>query len=150
MLIDQCFHLQQYDTKKCELLVTSSKRSSRCEDCDRYRCTLRAMASRKRKQDSTQRTELPSHINIRYLTDKETTERIKRQKCELKRTCEMKDRVVKKLKEMNEEVGVYVQKGLDEDLHTIITDGSVASPQNDSFKQIFWEQQLKAAQLALS
>ena len=31
----------------------------------------------------------------------------------------MKDRVVKKLKEMNEEVGVYVQEGLDKDLHTI-------------------------------
>lgn len=108
------------------------------------------MASQKRKHDSTQRTELSSHINIRYLSDKEKTERIKRQKCELKRTCSMKNRVVKKLKEMNEEVGVYVQEDLDEDLHTIITDGSVASPQNDSFKQIFWEQQLKAAQLALS
>ena len=35
-------------------------------------------------------------------------------------------------------------------LHIIITDRSVASPQNDSFKQIFWEQQLKAVQLALS
>ena len=78
---------------QCELLLSVDESADHCHQCTRYRSTLRAIESRKRKQDITHRTELSSHVNLRYLSSAEKDERIKKQRHELRK---MKLQVMRK------------------------------------------------------
>jgi len=90
---------------QCELLLSSDESASRCYQCARYRNTLRAIASRKRNQDSTHRTDLSSHTNFRYFTDGEKNERMRKQHCELRKTKLQRDRLNEKLEKLTQSQG---------------------------------------------
>lgn len=58
---------------QCHLII---KNGPRCTICIRYRKALRSMLSRHRKQEiSTNRTDISSHVNFRFLTTPEKSKR---------------------------------------------------------------------------
>lgn len=132
---------------RCELLLSSAESSDRCDECTRYRSTLRAIASRKGNQDNTHWTDLSSHVNFRYLMDDEKKERMKKQHSQLRKMKLQLDRLKEKLEKLTENNGVNVDQGLHDDLCSIIHDkqGNISKLPEDSFKRVFWEQQSRAA-----
>ncbi len=129
----------------CEMLVNAI--ASRCENCNSYRNYLRTLSYRRLKKSSkTPVIELNSHVNDRFLNTPEKQVKMSKLRKEKKKLNAM----TKKLDMLLKKQGEKVDKGLHDDLLTIMKeknfeiDKSFAS---DSFRRIFWEQQFKAASL---
>ena len=129
------------------MLLPSNEPSARCHQCAKYRNTLRAIASRKRSQNTLHSSDLTSHMNYRYLTDSEKIERMKKQRSELRRTKLQRDQLIEKLERFTQSQGASVDTGLHNDLCRIINNeqGAISKLPEDSFKRLFWEQQSEAA-----
>ena len=129
------------------MVLSSKEPSVRCHPCAKYRNTLRAIASRKRRQIPINRGDLTSHINYRYLTESEKIDRMKKQRSEVRKTKLQRDRLIEKLERLTQSQGASVDICLHNDLCRIINDeqSAVSKLPEDSFQRLFWEQQSLAA-----
>ena len=134
----------------CIVLLPSTE-SSRCEQCQAFRCVLRAQLSRHMKTDNSGRTVPSSHVRYSCLDKAELTSRLRLTKSLQKDM----SRRVKQLKAKLEAAKAAIERGshtVDDETHSDLVkiveqQSSVVSKQfpPDSFAYIFWQQQLKAA-----
>lgn len=133
----------------CELLVEGSK----CASCVSYRDSLRSMYHRWLKQKSlspSKRQSTRNRTNLRWLSTPEKSKRYSQLRTRL-------DAKEKKIKRLKEKIGVMMEKDhitLDPTLHSdfkaIMSEMSKRVHEEcveDSFKRLFWDQQLKAANM---
>ena len=130
---------------ECSLLLSQDARP-RCELCTAHRQSLNILAKRLHDRGGTF-TDPLSHANYRYLSTQEKDERLRR----LHRLCRLKEkrisRLKKKLASSIEQRGIDVSYHCD-DFYTILKEESHAILEkhpNESFQNIFWQQQLEAA-----
>ena len=165
MLTSLCFIVGQFVVAKGESRVSASPTIrhfncavlcgptvERCDECSRYRKTLRALCSKENHQD-TPRSHPSSRVNYRFLSNDELKER-------LHEVHTLQRNTAKKLQWLQVKIAASVEKevvDLDEtsyaDIKGIMEQCSEAvtskhSP--DSFQRVFWEQQLHAATLSCS
>ncbi len=131
-------------TTACEMLVQGLK----CEACQTYRHTLRALHSQWKQQaelDVEKHASVSSHTNYRYLRTPQRTKRMSNLRTEVKTKRNEIERLKSKLKESTEKRGICVEKQLDNDLETIMHEQTNEINQQyaqDSFHRLFWDQQL--------
>ena len=139
----QCDSLRH---SNCSILICEGH-VTRCKNCSAMRSNLRIKANRFEARDS-ERNSLPSsHTNFRYLNTPEKIQRLKNLQRE-KRCCQKKlDYLNRKLANILDRQGEYVDEQMSSDLVQIVEDKENLAhkfpPQ--SFGQLFWEQQRKAA-----
>ncbi len=132
----------------CEILAAAT--DGRCGQCKKYRATLRAMYHRQQHpQSSTEdRTEVASRVNDRYLSTPEKAQKLKNYKAEMKSAKQEVAKMQKILDVSLATKGMELDTGMHNDLVTIMQEQSSevgkAFP-NNSFRQLFWQQQLEAA-----
>ena len=131
--------------KACQILTADTK----CWQCVRYRDSLRKSFHRWKKRINTspsRKTATTSHTNLRFLNTPERQQRYRN----LKVRSDTAERKVKQIMEkLMEKDGVQLEEGMHRDLQTIMTDmtSNVRDEHSeDSFKRLFWEQQLNAMQ----
>lgn len=136
---------------KCELLCTTS--SERCAGCTSYRDTLRATSSKQAKQSTASRSHPSSSTNYRFLSKDELKDRLSATHTLQRSTHKKLERLKEKIVESLEKNGVDVDEETHDDLLKVMEkcteEGLVKHPQ-DSFQQIFWQQQLQCARLTNS
>lgn len=135
---------------KCLWKLPESSSGSRCQYCKQYRSVLRSGLNRLLKQDQqrTQSCDPSSHTNYRYLSTPEKIERMKN----LHEVVRSKERLIqtlrKKIDHVIQEEGIEVDEAMHNDLVTIMKKhGQSDDNLSDNFKDIFWQQQLRAASL---
>ena len=135
----------------CPILLSSSLTRKRCSSCNLHRHTLCSLASRiENSEHNVDRSDPCSHVNYRFLSTPEKTERLQRMHSELRRTELQKNRLKLKLNEAVEKDGVVVDPVIHADLQNIMSiheKNIVETYPEDSFQHIFWMQQQKAAKL---
>ena len=135
---------------KCELLCTTS--SERCAGCTSYRNTLRATSSKHAKKTASH-SYPSSSANYRFLSKDELKDRLRATHTLQRNTHKKLERLRAKIVESVEKSGVDVDEETHDDLLNIVEkyteEGLIKHPQ-DSFKQIFWQQQLQCARLSNS
>ena len=132
----------------CEVLIDESMTPARCSACKKHRKLLLTMALRNQKDE---RAHPSSHTNYTYLSTPEKYERLHRLHTQCKISRLHIARLQKKLQELIEERGVYLDDSLDRDLKQILVDTTEEVHQcyqPQSFQHIFWEQQRKACSLS--
>jgi hypothetical protein len=129
----------------CEMLVTGVK----CSMCISYRNSIRSIYHRwmKQRRSPSHRQSTKSRTNIRWLTTPEKLNRYSR----LRSRLDVKHKEVKRLRE---KIDVLTERNhvlLDSTLHTDfksmmceLTEKVQQENSENSFKRLFWEQQLKA------
>ena len=136
-------------TSKCELLVNTAK----CASCMQYRGVLRALYSRQCKttiKATQERTKVSSHTNYRYLNAEEKNERISNLRAEVIQNRREIKKVKEKIDAMHEKNSIVVNDMLHEDLESIMkemTEDVQKNHADNSFRRLFWQQQLEANQL---
>ncbi len=140
-------HAKTVRVSTCELLADGN----RCTSCMSYRDSLRSMHHRWLKQKSlspSKRQSTRSKTNLRWLS---TPEKCKRYS-HLRTRLDAKAKVIKRLKEkvqvIMEKNRVALDPALNSDFKAIMSEMSSkvhAECAEDSFKRVFWDQQLKAA-----
>lgn len=142
-----CLNGDTYDctvrNSECEIIVNGGK----CEKCVSYRDTLRKAYHRwqKKKQRSPGRhTSTTSKTNFRYLNTPEKQERYKKLK-HRSRTVErrLSDVIAKQMQDK----GVILEPEIHNDIERIMEEKTGEIRENypeDSFRRLFWEQQLNA------
>lgn len=133
----------------CELLVEGRK----CTSCVSYRNSLRSMYHRWLKQkplSPSRRLSTRSKTNLRWLSTPEKSKRYSQLRTRL-------DAESKKIKRLKEKINVMMERDhitldptLQSDFKTIMGEMSKRVNEEcaeDSFKQLFWNQQLKATNL---
>ena len=109
---------------KCSIFLTSSNCKRRCLNCEKHRKTLQALASKQLKHQHVDKTAPESHVNYRFLSPSEKTDRLKRlhsqQRCDLLKA----DRLKKKLAKAIEVCGMTVDDGMHSDLKSMMEDSS--------------------------
>ena len=121
--------------------------SRRCIACTKHRNSLRALDSR-RDTPVTSKVDPTSHVNYRYLTSSEMQMRLKLLHQNNQRMARKLANMKKKLEENVSERSVTLNSSLSEDLVNIMKlhSATVKSENvSDSFRHVFWDQQLKAA-----
>ena len=140
-------HAKTVRVSTCEMLVNGNK----CSSCISYRDSLRSMFHRWSKQKSlspSKRQSTRSRTNMRWLTTPEKDKRYS----QLRRRLDAKSKEVKRLKD---KINIMIEKNhvsLDATLHSdfrgIMTEMSQKIQEEcaeNSFRRLFWEEQLKAA-----
>ena len=135
----------------CLILLSSSLTCKRCSSCNLHCHTLRSLVCRiENSEHNVDRSDPCSHVNYRFLSTPEKTERLQRMHSELCRTELQKNRLKLKLNEAVEKDGVVVDPVTHADLQSIMSSHEkniVETYPEDSFQHIFWKQQQKAAKL---
>ena len=133
---------------ECEKVLPPDHLNERCCKCNKYRKTLRALASRSCHEGECDRTHPSSHCNYRYLTSSEKSERL----CRMHNICRSSSKQIERLKtKIAKEVersGIQVDNMLQQDLQTIMSNSIEAVTTNyppNSFPAVFWQQQHEAA-----
>ena len=103
----------------CEVLIDESMTPARCSACKKHRKLLLTMALRNQKDE---RAHPSSHTNYTYLSTPEKYERLHRLHTQCKISRLHIARLQKKLQELIEERGVYLDDSLDRDLKQILVD----------------------------
>ena len=120
---------------QCEILMSSL---TVCCTCQRYRNTLRAMASRAAKQLSH---ELKLHANVRYLRTPQRSAYIKSLQIAIRTKNQQVKRMKLKLNRLMESHNcIKIDDNLTSDITQVIENTQLL--QGDEFKRIFWEQQV--------
>ena len=144
---DQCHSTIRH--VNCLWKLPEGTSGTRCEVCKQYRNVIRSSLNRLLKQPQlrTESCEASSHTNYKRLTHPEKDERMKN----LHDVVRSKERRIqslqKKVSDLIEEEGVKVDAGMHNDLLTIMKKHGPSNDDSDKFKDIFWQQQLKAATL---
>ena len=136
---------------KCMWKLPEASTGSRCQHCKQYRSVLRSALYRllKQEQQGTKSCDPSSHTNYRYLSTPEKLERIKN----LHEVVHSKERQIqalhKKIDQVIQEEGIKVDSALHNDLVTVMKRHSQSDENttDSKFKDIFWQQQLRAASL---
>ena len=123
---------------KCSLVVNVG---SKCDSCRKYRSVLRAMYSRqKRHSPTSEKTDISSHANYRYLSTPEKNERMANLRAEVTQQKREIDRLREKVNKLTETSGVEVDKQMHGDLSSIMEemteDVRKKFPEN-SFERVF-------------
>ena len=124
--------------KECELLV---KGAIVCSVCENYRSNLRAMYS-----SYTRKNKRPIHskTNLRYMSSHQKRARMLQVKAALHNKRRQLERVRKKVAELTEKQGVEISDDLSGDFNDVIKDHDeeIKKLPANSFKRVFWEQQV--------
>ena len=135
---------------QCSWKLPESASGVRCQTCVKYRSVLRSALSKLTSQDqrTTTSCDPSSHTNYRYLSTPEKVERLKN----LHDVVRSKERQIQYLKRKVDDIvqaeGIKVDEGLHKDLVTIMKKNKPDENATErKFKEIFWQQQLKAATL---
>ena len=131
---------------KCEILVHGSK----CPSCVSYRDSLRRIYHRWLKQKSPSRQSSKSRVNVRWLNTPEKSSRYS----QLRTRLDAKNKEVKRLQDkisyLTKQNGILLESNLESDFKDIMNEMTnkvhTECPEG-SFKRIFWDQQLKAANI---
>ncbi len=133
---------------KCNLIVSGG---SKCDFCRKYRSVLRAMDSRRKKcSPSSEKTAISSHVNFRYLSTPEKTQRLTNLRAEVVQQKRKIEFLEEKVKMLTEASGVEVDKEIHDDLGGIMeemTEEVEKQFDENSFERVFWNQQLQAKQV---
>ena len=135
---------------KCEILIKVTGEVKRCEHCKKHRKSLSAIACRKQKDE---RTDPTSHTNYTYLKTPEKNERLSRMHKENRKLTLQNLQLKEKLSSETVKVGIIVNDELHDDLKSIASASAKqihSTHPEDSFKRLFWDQQVKASQYANS
>ena len=131
---------------KCEILVHGSK----CPSCVSYRDSLRRIYHRWLKQKSPSRQSSKSKVNIRWLNTPEKSSRYS----QLRTRLDAKNKEVKRLQDkisyLTKQNGILLESNLEsnfKDIMNEMTNKVHTECPEGSFKRIFWDQQLKAANI---
>ena len=131
---------------KCEILVHSSK----CPSCVSYRDSSRRIYHRWLKQKSPSRQSSKSRVNIRWLNTPEKSSRYS----QLRTRLDVKNKEIKRLQDkisyLTKQNGILLESNLESDFKDIMnemTNKVHTEYPEGSFNRIFWDQQLKAANI---
>ena len=131
----------------CSIIVKGS--DQRCAACTKHRNSLRAMDSRTKDSSSVaSKVDPKSHVNYRYLTTTEMQIRLKLLHQNNQRMARQLMNMRKKLEDAISEKSVTLNGNLSEDLVDVMKlhSATVKSENaSNSFRHIFWDQQLQAA-----
>ena len=131
---------------KCHLLIGG--RYDRCIECSKHRSYLRVLKSRQSKQSDSNKhhTESNSHVNYRYLSSEEKTERLKTLHKELTATRRLLNNTRRKLEGIIAKEGHVLDPEMNDYLSTILTNNVHFKNElpEGSFRRLFWQQQLQA------
>ena len=107
------------------------------------------MAFRHTASSNKKRTAADSHVNYCYLTSTEKNERMSQLHQASKRAKRRITILENSIEEMSNTVGENVDKQMHQDLLTILQENNdhLKKLPTGSFKELFWNQQMKAAQL---
>ena len=131
------------------LLDSNTKCSRRCPACAKYRCTLRRSLCRRNQLDSETRDMAvcnpSSHTNYRFLNPTQKDKRMR----QLHKSVQAKTKALKrKLSNVIATEGLEMDSEISDDLVYLMKQcASNASSEKNSFQELFWKQQLKAANL---
>lgn len=134
----------------CEVLVMGG----RCHPCIQSRPLIRKQFQRwQARQDSTpsRHTDSSSHTNLRYMSNPLTQQRLSNVRRRLVSAEHMITRLKAKIVSNVESDGINVGSELHSDLQKLMEEMSTevkAKHSDDSFQNLFWEQQLKASKLS--
>lgn len=134
---------------ECELLTTA--KDQRCKKCKRYRAVVRAMKNCCEKKDlqvSPVHSQVSLHINNRYIKTPEKLAKLKTYQVQIKSGKQEIYNLRKLLDESVEAKGMPVDVETHSDLLEIMQENSAKISEafpNNSFRQLFWTQQLEAA-----
>ena len=103
----------------CEVLIDKSMTPARCSACKKHRKSLLTMTLHNQKDE---RVNPSSHTNYSYLSTPEKYERLHRLHVQCKILRLHIARLQKRLQELIEERGIYLDNGLDKDLKQILAD----------------------------
>ena len=131
---------------KCHLLIGG--RYDRCAECSKHRSYLRVLKSRQSKQSDSKKhyTESNSHVNYRYLSSTEKTERLKTLHKELTATRRLLNNTRRKLESVIAKEGHVLDSEMNDYLSEILTNNDHIKNElpEGSFRRLFWQQQLQA------
>ena len=134
-------------TTKCDMIVTGNK----CKYCKKYRSVLRAMCSRHKKSPpSSERSDVSSHTNYRYLSTPEKITRLANLHSKFVQEKRKLEDLKQKVNNLTVLSGVEVDDQLSSDLSGIMDEMTEEVDKNygeDSFGRVFWHQQLEARKL---
>ena len=121
-----------------------------CSVCKSYRQTLYALQYKRDTQPPSVHPEMPtSHVNFRYLSSPQKVQRMRKMKAMVLAAKSQIAHLEMKLMELTERSGVEVDKELHSNLTTIAEENErqvLDTYPEGSFQQLFWKQQLQAAQ----
>jgi hypothetical protein len=130
----------------CHLLIAG--RYDRCGECSKHRSYLRVLKSRQSKQSESNKhyTESNSHVNYRYLSSEEKTERLKSLHKELTATRRLLSNTRRKLERVIDKEGHVLDTEMNDYLSEILTNNVYFANElpEGSFRRLFWQQQLQA------
>ena len=137
---------------RCLWKLPEGTSGSRCQICKQYRNVLRSGLNRllkQQQQPNSESTGASSHTNYRYLTSSQKDQRMRNLHNEVRKKERQIQSLHKKVEDIIREEGVKVDSNMHSDLLTIMNKHSPSGDDaNDTkFKEIFWQQQLKAASL---
>ena len=128
-------------TSKCDLLVNGLK----CENCKKYRSVLRAMYSRQCKSNSSsERCEISSHVNYRYLSTPEINTRMTNLRAEViqqKRKIDALKKGLLKLMAWKLMIKCRMTCSIMDEMTGKVEE---QFPEHSFVERIFWNQQLEA------
>ena len=128
----------------CLLLMDGS---SLCSHCKRYKKnSLNKLLSRALQVTQSNKENVSSHVNYRFMDSESKDIRMKRLKEELRKKKIALQRLEKKLREVIQKDAMPVDNTLHSDLLEIMEKQklSVEDDPSNKFKEIFWKQQLQA------
>lgn len=131
---------------KCDLLISGSK----CSPCVNYRDSLRKLCHRWTCQNSTRQESTSSKANFRYLKTPERKKRYTNLRTRLTTTEREVQRLKDKIVKLTKKDGISLPEETNNDFEMIMTectDEVRKSHPANSFKSIFWEQQLEAQKI---
>lgn len=133
----------------CAVLLPPASKTTRCSHCESHRHTLRSLVYQTGRQ-AADKTAPDSHVNYRFLSTPEKTDRLQRMHSELRANHLKKERLKAKLERVVEEEGITVDSETHTDICAIMTSAEsqvMDKYPEDSFQYLFWKQQQEAARL---
>ena len=128
----------------CELL---NAKAIRCAACKKYCNSLRSIYHRWSKQKSlspSHRESTKSKTNIRWLNTPQKAKRYSKLRSRFDVKLKEVERLKEKINKMTDGNHVILSSGLESDFCDLTKEMSAKDYPADSFKRLFWEQQLKA------
>ena len=144
--VDGNVYSQTVRPLKCEMLVPFNK----CGVCNRHRNTLRTISNRYNSRSKQTLSDSSSHSNYRYLNTPEKKARLTNLSKRMHKSEKELKKFKAKIQQLTDKSGVYVDDELHSDLVATMKENSnciVGMFPEESFANLFWKEQMKAASL---